>query len=126
MGSICMKKTEFNDQKIVISMTEKKGHFEKGVWVEDCAPSAPKVNGESLDKRLSEATKAVISSIDTVMNVTHDLVATEEGKQFIEATIKDTQKQIQLSINAILIRAKAELEKTRSGLDKTKTDLENR
>jgi hypothetical protein len=99
-------------------MTEKPGHFEKGLWVEDHAPSSPQAVDDAIDKRLAEATKAVISSIDNVMSVTHDLVATDEGKQFIETTIKDTQKQIQLSFDAIISRAKAELEKTKAELDK--------
>jgi hypothetical protein len=105
-------------RKSVIPMTEKPGHFEKGLWVEDHAPSSPQAVGDAIDKRLAEATKAVISSIDNVMSVTHDLVATDEGKQFIETTIKDTQKQIQLSFDAIISRAKAELEKTKAELDK--------
>ncbi|MCK9580468.1 MAG: hypothetical protein M0Q92_08450 [Methanoregula sp.] len=99
-------------------MTEKPGHFEKGIWIEDREPSIPQANGDAIDKRFSEATKAVITSIDNVMSVTHDLVATDEGKQFIETTIKDTQKQIQFSFDAIISRAKAELEKTKAGLDK--------
>lgn len=94
-------------------MNEKKGHFEKGVWVLDSEPVLPKAGGDAIDKRLSEATKAVISSIDTVMGVTHDLVATEEGKQYMEKTIKDARVQIQQSFDAIISRAKAELEKVK-------------
>jgi hypothetical protein len=104
-------------------MAEKPGHFEKGIWVEDHAPQA---NGEAIDKRLSEATKAVISSIDNVMNVTHDLVATKEGKQYIETTIKDAQKHLQQSFDAILTRAKAELDKTKVELEKTRAELDKK
>jgi hypothetical protein len=106
-----MKKTDVNNQDIVIPMTEKTGHFEKGIWVEDRAPPAPQTSNEDIDKRFAEATRAVISSIDNVMSVTHDLVATEDGKQYIEKTLKDTQKQIQQSFDAIISRAKAELDK---------------
>ena len=102
----------------VIPMTEKKGHFEKGIWVEDRDPSFPHTNADTIDKRLSDATKAVISSFDNVMNVTRDLVTTDEGKQYIETTIKNTQKQIQQSFNEIISRAKADLEKTKAELDK--------
>jgi hypothetical protein len=94
-------------------MTGKKGHFEKGVWVLDSEPVLPQASGDAIDKRLSEATKAVLSSIDTVMGVTHDLVATEEGKQYMEKTIKDARVQIQQSFDAIISRAKAELEKVK-------------
>lgn len=104
-------------------MTEKPGHFEKGIWVEDRPPQA---NGEAIDKRLSEATKAVIVSIDNVMNVTHDLVATEEGKQFIEKTFRDTEKQVQKSFDAIISRVKDELEKTKAELEKKKASLDTK
>ncbi len=43
-------------------MTEKKGHFEKEVWVLDSETVQPRANGDAIDKRFSEATKAVISS----------------------------------------------------------------
>jgi len=46
------------------------------------------------------------------MKVTRDLITTEEGKQYIEKTIKDTQTQIQKSFDEILSRAKDELDKT--------------
>ncbi len=45
------------------------------------------------------------------MGVTHDLVATEEGKQYIEKTIKDAQVQIQQSFDAIISREKPSLRK---------------
>ncbi|HUT38984.1 MAG TPA: hypothetical protein VMW77_06775 [Methanoregula sp.] len=97
--------------KQVKYMTEEKGHFEKGRWVAESEPSATKTNGNVIEKRFSEATKSVISSIDDVMKVTRDLVTTEEGKQYIEKTIKDTQTQIQKSFDDILSRAKNELDK---------------
>jgi hypothetical protein len=110
----------------VIAMTEKPGHFEKGIWVVDKQPVASQTSEDAIDRRLSEATKAVISSLDNVMNVTHDLVATDEGKQYIETTIKDAQKQIQKSFDAIISRAKTELEKTKAELDKKAAELDKR
>lgn len=95
----------------VITMTEKTGHFEKGRWVVDSEPPVPQPGEDSIDKRLSEATGAVMSSVDNVMSVTHDLITTDDGKQFIEKTIKDTQMQIQQSLDAIISRVKAELDK---------------
>jgi hypothetical protein len=93
-------------------MTEKPGHFEKGVWIEDLPP-APQETADPIDKRLSEATKGVITSINTVMNVTRELVTTDEGRQYIEKTMNDTQKQVQQTLDTIVSRAKAELEKNR-------------
>lgn len=92
-------------------MTEKKGHFEQGRWVEEIEQPAVPVNENVIDKRLSDATKSVISSIDNVITVTHDLVTTKEGQQYIEKTMKDTQVQVQKSFDGILRQVKAELEK---------------
>lgn len=99
-------------------MAEKPGHFEKGVWNEDKEPPAPKPDAEAINQRLTEATKGVIASIDTMMGVTHDLVSTEEGKQYIEKTLKDTQAQIQQSLDTFVSRAKTELDKAKAELDK--------
>jgi len=92
-------------------MTEKKGHFENGRWVEESEPSVTQTGGNVIDKRFSEATQAVISSVNDVMNVTHDLITTEEGKQYIEKTIKNTQEQIQKSFDEIVSRLKGKLDK---------------
>jgi len=95
----------------VKAMTEKKGHFENGRWVEESEPSVTQTGGNVIDKRFSEATQSVISSVNDVMKVTHDLVTTEEGKQYIEKTIKDTQAQIQKSFDEIISRVKGKLDK---------------
>ena len=96
-------------------MTEQKGHFEQGRWVAEnepvATPAATPADGNVIDKRFSEATKSVISSVDDVMKVTRDLVTTEEGKQYIEKTIKDTQSQIQKSFDEIIGQIKSELDK---------------
>jgi len=92
-------------------MTEKKGHFEQGRWVEESEPVAASADKNVIDKRFSEATKSVISSIDDVMKVTHELVTTKEGKQYIEKTIRDTQSQIQKSFDDIIGRVKDEVDK---------------
>ena len=91
-------------------MTEKKGHFEKGVWVAENEISV--THTETLiDKRFSDATQSLISSVNDVMKVTHDLVTTEEGKQYIEKTLKDTQAHIQKSFDEIISRVKGRLDK---------------
>ena len=98
-------------RKYVKNMTEKKGHFEKGRWVLESEPSVTQTGENVIEKRFYEATKSVISSIDDVMKVTHDLVTTEEGKQYIEKTLKDPQMQIQKSFAEIISRVKDELDK---------------
>ena len=87
-------------------MTEKKGHFEKGLWVEENKPSVTHTSGNVIDKRFSDATQSLIASVNDVMKVTHDLITTEEGKQYIEKTLKDTQAQIQKSFDEIISRWK--------------------
>jgi hypothetical protein len=92
-------------------MAENKGRFEKGQWVAESERPVTLASGNDIDKRFSVATKAVLSSVDDVMKVTRDLVTTEEGKQYIEKTIKDTQTQIQRSFDEIISRVKVELDK---------------
>ena len=93
-------------------MSGSKGHYEKGQWVvESDPPAAPPADGNEIDKRFAEATRSVIASVDDVMKVTRDLVTTEEGKQYIDKTIKDTQTQIQKSFDQIISRVKEELDK---------------
>ena len=83
-------------------MTEQKGHFEQGVWVAENEPPVTRTGENVIDKRFSEATQSLIVSVNDVMKVTHDLVTTEEGKQYIEKTLKDTQAQIQKSFDEII------------------------
>jgi phage-related tail fiber protein len=88
-----------------------KGHFEKGIWVEEKEAPAPKAAEPGMDARLSEATDAVGQSISNALKVAHDLVATEEGKQYIEKSFRDMQTQVQKSFDDVLRQAKSELEK---------------
>jgi len=92
-------------------MTEKKGHFEQGVWVAENEPSVTSTGENVIDKRFHEATQSLIGSVNDVMKVTHDLVTTEEGKQYIEKTLRDTQAQIQRSFDEIFSRIKGRLDK---------------
>jgi hypothetical protein len=104
-------------------MTEKKGHYEKGHWVED--PVAAPVKEESqIDIRIDAATKSVISAMNDLAKVTHDLVATEEGKKYIENTVKETTVQVQKSFDDILARAKAEVDKAKADMEKAKAGVE--
>jgi len=92
-------------------MTGKNGHFEKGVWVEETEAPAAGPDQNAIDRRFSEAAESVISSIDEVMNVTRELVTTEEGKQYIEKAIKDTRAKVRQSLDEIISRVKDEVGK---------------
>jgi hypothetical protein len=97
-------------------MAEKKGHFDKGVWMEDPAPSP--AQEQPIDVRLANATKSVISAMDDFAKATRDLVTTEEGKKHIENTVKDTTAHVQKSFDDILAKAKAEAEKVKAEIKK--------
>jgi hypothetical protein len=103
-------------------MTEKKGHYEKGLWVED-AVAAPAKEETAIDIRLAAATKSVISAMDDLAKVTHDLVATDAGKKHIEKTVKETTVQVQKSFDDILTRARAEVDKAKADIEKATADM---
>jgi hypothetical protein len=89
-------------------MTETKGHFEQGRWIEDPVPVP--VNTEiPIDGRIDAAKTTMIAAIDDVANVTRDLVTSEEGKKYIEKTLKDTTLQVQRSFEEIISRTKSEI-----------------
>ena len=92
-------------------MTEKPGHFEQGRWVEDPAPAAKTAAEPVIDKRLTDATKSVVSSIDQMMGVARDLLTTEEGKKYIGKTLEDTKHEIGKSFDAVLRQAKEEVDR---------------
>lgn len=94
-------------------MTEKPGHFENGVWVEEPAVPGkiPERKIDPIDIRLAAATCQVLSALDDLATATHDLVTTEEGKNHIGKTAKDTTTQVRKSFDAILIRAKVGMDK---------------
>ena len=110
-GILIMRKTDVNEQKRVMVMAETKGHFEKGVWVEEKEPVVAPAGDAVMDKRLSDATTSVKTSVDDAIKVVHDLVTTEEGKQYIEKTMKDVQSQLEKSFDEILRKAKEDLAK---------------
>jgi hypothetical protein len=85
------------------------GHFEQGRWVEEPVLTSP-IAETPIDARISTATTAVIAAMDDVANVTRELVASEEGKRYIEKTLKDTTVQVQRSFEEILTRTKSEIE----------------
>ena len=99
----------FHLKEYVIFMTEAKGHFEQGRWIEDPVP-APVSTEIPIDGRICTAKTTVIAAMDDVANVTRDLVTSEEGKKYIEKTLKDTTVQVQRSFEEILIRTKSEID----------------
>jgi hypothetical protein len=95
-------------------MTDDKGHFDKGIWVKEPEAPAQKPAENTIDERLTTATKNVISAVDELAKATHDLLATEEGKKHIEKAVKETTDQVQKSFDDILSKAKAEVDKAKA------------
>jgi F0F1-type ATP synthase membrane subunit b/b' len=56
--------------------------------------------------------------MDDLLKVTHDLVATDEGKKHIEKTVNETTAQVQKSFDDIMKQAKAEMEKAKADVEK--------
>jgi hypothetical protein len=98
-----------SDLEDVISMAGTDGHFEQGRWVEDPEPVS-RDDDIRIDARISTATTAVIAAMDDVASITRDLVTSEEGRQYIEGTLKDTTVQVRRSFEEILNRTKAEVD----------------
>jgi hypothetical protein len=104
-------------------MTEKKGHFVNGLWVEDPV-AAPVKEEHPIDVRLAAATKSVLSAMDDLAKVTHDLVATEEGKKHIENTVKETTAHVRKSFDDVLSQARAEVDKAKADMEKVRAGAE--
>lgn len=100
-------------------MTEKKGYFKNGIWVNEPEAAPVKKTVESdFDTRLNTAARNVVSAVDELAKATHDLVATEEGQKHIEKTVKETTAQVQKSFDDILSKAKAEVDKAKAEVEK--------
>jgi len=96
-------------------MTETNGHFEEGRWVDDSSSAAARNNPSMMETRISEATASVIKSVEDLANVSHDLVTTEEGKQYLEKTLKDARAEIRKNVDRMIGSARLELRKKTHG-----------
>jgi len=92
-------------------MTGKNGRFEQGRWVEDSGEKAIPPESDAIEKRLIEATRSAVASIDDVMCAAHDLVTTREGQQYIEKTVMDAREQVKRSLDDAFSRIRDEMDK---------------
>lgn len=90
-------------------MTGTNGHFEHGRWVDEPEPVTESTEIR-IDSRINTATTAVIAAIDGVADITRDLVTSDEGRRYIEKTLKDTTAQVQRSFEEILTMTKSEID----------------
>ncbi|RXE57050.1 hypothetical protein ABH15_02655 [Methanoculleus taiwanensis] len=93
-------------------MSEKKGHFEKGRWVEDNAPvsvpeSAPAVpTGE---RRTNEASHAVQMAVEGMVSSGQHLPGTPEGHDHIEQAARIAAENLERAINEWSLSARLAL-----------------
>jgi len=92
-------------------ISEDKGHFECGAWVSDPDPAATALASAGFERRFSDATASVVTSVHGMIGVTRDLITTEEGKQYIGRTVSGTGSQVRRSIDEIIGWLRAEVEK---------------
>jgi F0F1-type ATP synthase membrane subunit b/b' len=93
-------------------MTEKTGHFENGKWVEDPAPGTGKEERGRVESRVAEASRSVSSAIDDAIRIGRDLFETEEGRRYVEKTVRDAGAEMHQAIQDILSKAKEEIDRS--------------
>jgi hypothetical protein len=96
-----------------ISMTEAKGHFENGRWVEYREPEPaqepgpePGPGGARIDDLAGEASQSVRKAIDDVVRLGHNLFFTPEGRDHIERTAKKAGGDLERTIDEMVKSAR--------------------
>jgi hypothetical protein len=96
-------------------MTDAKGHFENGKWVldkEEPATAAPSATAApTMETRMNEAAKSVTTAFEDVIRVGRDLFETDQGRQYMEKTVKDAGAGFQKAFQDILSRAQDEIDR---------------
>lgn len=89
-------------------MEERRGHFEKGAWVEEDdegrANAGARVRAEHdpMEKRVSEVSSLVSTSLSELIALARDLVATPEGHAHIRSHLEKLSSEIERSLSHIL------------------------
>ena len=97
-----------------------KGHFEKGVWVEEKIPDEkPEIKGEPIGDRIEKTQTEISQTIGNVISLTRDLFTTEEGRKHIQKKIDNAGTQLDSAIRDIMSQSekatKPEKEKKKEG-----------
>lgn len=97
----------------MIFLTEKNGRFVDGKWVEEQIPAQPVNTSQAgIESRVAEVTKNVSATIDNAVKVGRELFETEEGRKYVEKSVRDAGNGLQKAFQDILTQAQAELDKT--------------
>jgi len=94
-------------------MTEARGHFDNGRWVEDREPEPaqepapePEPSGARIEDLVCEASCSVHKAIDDVVRLGHNLFFTPEGRDHIERTAKKAGGDIERAIDEMVTSAR--------------------
>lgn len=101
-------------------MTEQKGHYESGRWVEDREPEAPPETAETqeetpkapqVDEMVHEASTSVKKAIDDVVHLGKHLFGTKEGRDHLEKKARAAGAELEKAIGEVAETARRNLEK---------------
>jgi hypothetical protein len=101
-------------------MTEQKGHYEAGRWVEDREPEAPPETAETqeetsktpqVDEMVHEASASVKKAIDNVVHLGKYLFGTKEGRDHLEKKARAAGAELEKVIGEVAETARRNLEK---------------
>jgi hypothetical protein len=83
-------------------MSETKGHFEQGRWVEDPDPvpePEPVPAAPTVDERINGASQSVRKAIGDVVSAGQHLLGTSEGHEHIEHAARKAGADLERAIN---------------------------
>ncbi|MDD4254939.1 MAG: hypothetical protein PHP59_06125 [Methanofollis sp.] len=97
-------------------MSEQKGHFESGRWVEDREPEAAPETPETpkapqVDEMVHEASTSVKKAIDDVVHLGKHLFGTKEGRDHLEKKVRAAGAELEKAIGEVAETARRNLER---------------
>ncbi len=98
-------------------MTEKRGHFEKGVWIEDIPAHVALAGAEACELRPAEVSDALYWSTRDMEAVTRGLVGTVEGRQYLENILGTAQEELHRSLDGFLAHARSEVLQVKAAVE---------
>ena len=96
-------------------MAGTRGHFEKGIWVEEPIPGAEKEKTEpevDIEKIIITARKSVSCAVNDVTSLGKTLFGTKKGREHVEKEAKKAGEKMEKAINEALDDARKKINKT--------------
>jgi len=97
-------------------MSEQKGHFESGRWVEDREPEAAQETPQTpqtpqVDEMVHEASTSAKKAIDDVLRLGKHLFGTKEGRDHLEKKVRAAGAELEKAIGEVAEAARRTIEK---------------